>query len=73
MIIKELLLNKLREWLLFIMILFITLIRLTCSQTNTTINTCANEKKVLKLDIRLRVSQLADGSTIEDIDAYALC
>ena len=41
--------------------------------TSTTLSTCANEKKVLKLDIRQRVSLLEQGSTIEDIDGYALC
>ena len=53
---------------------FLSSILMICkAQTSTTLNTCANEKKVFKLDIRQRVSLLEEGSTIEDIDGYALC
>ncbi|KAM3142775.1 hypothetical protein pb186bvf_005159 [Paramecium bursaria] len=51
--------------------IFLGLLISTCfAQTQTSLNSCANEKKVFKLDIRQLVAQ---GSTIEDIDAYALC
>ncbi|KAM3142725.1 hypothetical protein pb186bvf_005109 [Paramecium bursaria] len=38
----------------------------------TTVNSCTNEKNILKLDIRQKVSQLING-TIEDLDSYAIC
>ena len=55
------------------MILLILLVQSFYAQISTSFNTCANEKKVFKLDIRARVEQLPLGSTIEDIDAYAMC
>ncbi|KAM3142812.1 hypothetical protein pb186bvf_005196 [Paramecium bursaria] len=55
------------------MIALFIMIKLCYGQTSTTINTCSNEKKVLKLDVRQRVRLLAQGSTIEDLDAFAIC
>ncbi|KAM3142762.1 hypothetical protein pb186bvf_005146 [Paramecium bursaria] len=46
------------------------LITLCYAQTQTSLNSCANEKKVFKLDVRQRVPS---GGTIENINAYALC
>ncbi|KAM3142728.1 hypothetical protein pb186bvf_005112 [Paramecium bursaria] len=43
------------------------------AQTMTSLNTCYNEKNVLKLDVRQRIQLLPQGSTIENIDANQLC
>ncbi|KAM3142756.1 hypothetical protein pb186bvf_005140 [Paramecium bursaria] len=53
-----------------LMTMLIFILSVCYAQTQTSLNSCANEKKVFKLDIRQRVPS---GGTIEQINALALC
>ncbi|KAM3142723.1 hypothetical protein pb186bvf_005107 [Paramecium bursaria] len=61
--------------MLYLCFTIITVIMLPFGESliMTSLNSCTNEKAILKLDIRQRVTELPEGSILEDLDGYTIC